>query len=302
MIPNRAHFVWVGANLPWLHSLAPLSAARHGGFDEVILHHDQNLSPSARDSLRGKVQLCELDPKEAIVYRKLGPTALANHLRLRILRDLGGVYLDMDTLTISSFGKLLGHSFFCGRERVVFSESLLHSRNPLRWTSAVAKTSLRRICRWMPRGVRLFQTIAGSFESHVSNAVLGSLAGHPILSELLEEMERRIKAAPVRPKDLGVRLLQKVVERRPQNDRHPLVVLPEPTFYPLPPDISAHWFRPGSVWDCLDRLDPETRCVHWYASLVPSSQYLAVDQDWVWAHRHRVGLAELVSRLLPEVR
>ena len=297
MIPNRAHFVWVGARLPWLHSLAPLSAARRGGFEEVILHHDRNLSQSARDRLGGEVRLRELDPGEARAYRSLGPTALANHLRVRILRDQGGVYLDMDTLTVASFGPLLVHPFFCGRERVVFSDSLLRSRDPRRLAAAVAKASLRRICRWMPRGVRMFQTLSGSFESHASNAVLGSIPGHPVLSELLEGMERRIGAAGIRPKDLGVRLLQAVVENRPADERQAPVVLPEPCFYPLPPDVSAHWFRPGSLQDCLDRLERQTKCVHWYASLVPPSTYLTATPDWVRAHRRSIGLAALVDRL-----
>ena len=46
-IPLTAHFVWFGAALPWVNVLALRSAAERGGFDRVVLHHDEDLTANA---------------------------------------------------------------------------------------------------------------------------------------------------------------------------------------------------------------------------------------------------------------
>jgi len=79
------------------------------------------------------------------------------------------------------------------------------------------------------------------------------------------------------------------------------LVIHEPgVFYPLPPEISTHWFRSG-----LSNLDlalrPQTRVVHWYAS-VRSKPYVAViDPTHVLEHRHNQLYSALVSRVLPQL-
>lgn len=301
MIPSQAHLIWVGERLPWIHALAPISAVRSGGFERVVFHHDRNLSRTDLDSLRGAaagIDLREIDPARDAGFRRLGSTAFSNRYRVRLLVEEGGVYLDMDTLTISGFRDLLGSDLFCGEESVVFPEDLRESLNSFLWGMAVAKTSARRVCRWSPRGVRMFEAISKAYVRRVSNAVIGARAGHPFLQGLLDEMERMVELPGTRPKDLGVRLLQRRVRRlAPGHGERPLI-LPQDLFYPLPPDVSAHWFRAGSAGDCLDRLTGRTRCVHWYASLLRGREHLDFGSGWMESNRDRVGMAALIHRNL----
>jgi hypothetical protein len=79
------------------------------------------------------------------------------------------------------------------------------------------------------------------------------------------------------------------------------LVIHEPAvFYPLAPEISTHWFRTGPAALEL-ALRPQTRIVHWYAS-VRSKPYVAlIDPNYVKAHRHTQLYSALVSRVLPQL-
>jgi hypothetical protein len=96
---------------------------------------------------------------------------------------------------------------------------------------------------------------------------------------------------------LGPDLLQSLVG---QFSGVELVVHDPSVFYPLAPEISTHWFRSGGV--NLDlALRPQTRVVHWYAS-VRSKPYVAlIDPDHVRAHRRTQLYSALVSRVLPQM-
>jgi hypothetical protein len=44
MIPATAPFIWFGPELPFIFKVGIRSVAIRGGFDRVILHHDDDLS------------------------------------------------------------------------------------------------------------------------------------------------------------------------------------------------------------------------------------------------------------------
>jgi hypothetical protein len=99
------------------------------------------------------------------------------------------------------------------------------------------------------------------------------------------------------PYALGPDLLQSLVGQFPGAE----LVIHEPSvFYPLAPEISTHWFRSGGA--DLDRaLRPQTRIVHWYAS-VRSKPYVAViDPQYVRLHRHTQLYSALVDRCVPNL-
>jgi hypothetical protein len=299
LIPSTAHFIWLGRSLPWLTRLAPVSAAHRGEFDRVVFHHEADLDPTAIQFLSDRIENLELRQIPACSDSQpgMGPTARSNLLRLRILRDEGGVYLDMDTLTVSSFAPLLDKGFFCGTEAVVFSAAMRRSRNPAKWAGAVGKTMARRICRWLPSGWRFFRKLEPFYEHRPNNAVLGAIAGHPVLSELVARSERRAVLPGIRPKDIGVRLLQELLDEPVFMARSDIETHGPDRFYPLPPDICAHWFRSTDRLSIHEIIATETRSVHWYASLIPSRISQPVDKFWIEANRNRVPLARLVTEL-----
>jgi hypothetical protein len=296
MIPGKAHLVWLGSGLPFLHVLAAASAARRGGFERVLYHHTDPLDRESNFSLLSRAPGVEprlLDPVALVeqaggsrlvdCYRDLTePAARANVLRVALLREQGGVYLDTDTLTLASFAGLRARGgFFCGEERLVFPSS----RAPF-WVSrldprALARTAARDLFRRLPYGYRHFRRIERFYERAPNNAVLGAEPRHPLVEELIARMqslakvERRVRYA------LGVHLLQRVVADWSGPDVH---IEPPEVFYPLGPEISEHWFRERSVAEASDVVTARTLVVHLYASVRVREKMARVDPAWVRAH------------------
>jgi hypothetical protein len=278
MIPPTAHFVWIGRELAYVHVLAVASAALYGGFERVLFHHTDELEadpnfgeleaiPSVEARRLAPHALLEAAGGAGLVdcYRALTrPAAQSNLIRVALLHEAGGVYLDADTLTQKSFAPLLAAGgAFCGEERLVFpvgSAGLLARLRP----SALARVAVRDTLRRLPGGFRWFRRVEQHYPARVNNAVLGSEPRHPFMQDLLARMRafpperRRVRYA------LGTHLLQTAVAEWRGAE---LLVLPPPAFFPLGPEISEHWFRVRPSVDLREVVTDETYLVHWYASV-----------------------------------
>jgi hypothetical protein len=127
--------------------------------------------------------------------------------------------------------------------------------------------------------------------------VMGGPAGAPLFTAGLIAMAALPPARRSQPYALGPDLLQSLVG---QFSSVELVIHEPGVFYPLGPEISTHWFRSG-VPNLDLALRPQTRVVHWYAS-VRSKPYIAViDPNYVRAHRHTQLYSALISRVLPHM-
>ncbi|HVJ19637.1 MAG TPA: glycosyltransferase [Polyangiaceae bacterium] len=271
MIPAIAHFIWLTPDFPWLNVLAVRSAALRGGFERVVVHVTHEPSHEL-DGVPG-VEVRRLDPAALLRdpsllarYHELSsPAARSNLLRAAILEREGGVYLDMDTVTIRDLSSLrAGRRFFCGLEHVAFpapqpgqSAAALRSRG-------MALTAMREGMRHAPGGWRYFRKVEHLFPRAANNAVLGATPGHPFLNELLERMARMPRQSALRRYALGTHLLQRALA---QYDADDLAVFGPSVFYPLGPRISRHWFARCRHPDLQGVVSGDTRVVHWYASL-----------------------------------
>jgi hypothetical protein len=280
LIPSIAHFVWYGTRLPYLHALAIRSAATHGGFDSVRLHHTDPLQefPHVRDLyelpnldlvLLADRALCEEASGPALadlVAALKSPVARSNLVRAALIYRDGGVYLDMDTLTIRSFDEVRARApGFLGEEHIVFPEEVVASWDPRVKAKAYLKTTIRDGYRRLPHGYRYFPRIEGHYHRAVNGAIMGGVAGHAFCAEYLTAMTQVPKDRWNKPHALGTYLLQSVYKRYRGDDLH---TFPPPYFYPLSPEISAHWFRfYRDGVDPMEALDSSTCCVHWYASV-----------------------------------
>jgi len=286
------------------------SASQLGRLQEVVLHHDHDLRgtpwwsealaiPGFRSRLiEPDVLLAEVDDvgQELVaIYRQLEqPAAKANMMRAAILWSEGGVYLDLDTLTLRSFDALRAEGdFFCGEEPIAYPARVLHSRNPLRWGSALAKDGLRDLMRRLPDGWRTFRQLEGLYPKAVNNAVVGCPAGHPFAKRLLTAMtevpvgRRRVRY------ELGTTLLQtQVAGWRAEGLR----VYPPEYFFPLGPEISEHWFRTTSKPRTREAVSEHTLVVHWYASVRTKDIVPKIDPEWIG----RRAEVELFSALVRE--
>ncbi len=291
LIPSIAHFVWYGPKLPYLHALAIRSAASHGGFGAVRLHHTDALDPLPHvEALRtlSKVEFVHLDD-QALCDEASGsaladlcgalqsPVARSNLVRTALVYRDGGVYLDMDTLTVRSFDAVR-HTApgFLGHEHIVFPREVVESWDPRVKAKAYLKTTVRDLYRRLPYGYRYFPAIESHYHRAVNGAVMGGVAGHRFCAAYLSAMTKVPKSRWNRPHALGTHLLQATYADYDGDDLH---VFAPPVFYPLPPEISAHWFRSYREGvDGREALDPTTVTVHWYAS-VRSKKVVATMTD-----------------------
>jgi hypothetical protein len=280
LIPSIAHFVWYGPRLPYLHALAIRSAATHGGFGSVRLHHADPLEDLPHvEALRRLRNLAFLPLDDRTLCDQAGgasladlvgqldsPVARSNLVRTALVYRDGGVYLDMDTLTVRPFDEVRAKApGFVGEEHIVFPAEVVSSWDPRVKARAYLKTAVRDLYRRVPHGYRHFRRIERHYHRAVNGAVMGGVPGHAFWRLYLTAMTMVPRERWNKPHALGTHLLQTTYKQYAGSDLH---TFPPPYFYPLSPEISAHWFRvyrEGA--DPREALDAVTCCVHWYASV-----------------------------------
>ncbi len=309
-VPVVAHFLWFGQDFPWVHWLALFSAAQRGGFDRVLLHHADPISGPVWEAALAipGVEARHLDaeglvaaagpfgPSLVDLLRRLtAPAARANVVRAALLHREGGVYLDLDTVTVRPVAPLLADAaVFCGLERLSFPDDPWRRLHPGRLAAAWTRTAVRDLLRRVPDGWRGFRRIEGWYPTAPNNAVLGARAGHPFVGELLERMVRLPERRKLVRFALGTHLLEHAVAEYRGDD---LRVLPPEVFYPLGPEISEHWFRRSSAG--LDELLPAaTRVVHWYASVRTRRVVPRLSPAWVADHAGQEPFSTLAASVL----
>jgi hypothetical protein len=309
-IPPKIHFCWIGPHLPWAYVFAVLSAAERSGLDEIILHHTDALNCGPElDALSAAagVSLRRLDPiacltlvgemlglgeQLAAIYRSLdSPAARADVLRAAILFQQGGLYLDLDTITVSSLQPLLDARHFVGREYIVWPYFVHTSRSPGPWARALTLDLARKAMRRMEGGWRTFRFVQGLYYRGVNNAVMGAEAGSDFMARYLDAMAKMAPDRWRRAYALGPDLLQELIAGHLPSD---LVVHAPEVFYPLPPEISEHWFRFRDIVSLDSVLSSKTRVVHWYASVRTKARVALVSPAYVREHRERQLYSALV--------
>jgi hypothetical protein len=308
-IPNVAHFIWYGRTLPWLHAMSVVTAARAGAFSKLVLHHEPTLDSQMLARLRGvpKLELRSLDATnatraftgfersqqlQALYARLTQPAARANLMRAAILHAEGGVYLDMDVVTLKDFAPLLDAGVFFGAEPVALPSALLEKPTLAGYTRAYALMAVRDVLRRAPAGPHWFRHVARYFTMAANNAIVGARPGHPFLKRVLDGMLDLPADKQLRRYALGTHLLQRTLR---ESDSQNLVVHPQATFYPLGPELSEHWFRLQSRTQPEDVVGPETFAVHWYASVRTRHWVECMNADFVREHRGRQLLSSLLA-------
>jgi hypothetical protein len=309
-IPARVHFCWIGARLPWAYVFAVLSAAERGGLPEVILNHTDVLDDCAETralTTAAGVTLRRIDPIAcltetgdalglggglAVLYGRIAsPVMRADILRAAILFQQGGIYLDLDTITVASLTPLLDTTQFLGCEYIVWPHSVRASRSPARWARSLTLDLLRKSMRNTADGWKGFRRIERLYYRGLNNAVMGATPNSPFFRCYLKAMltvtpERLLEAYA-----LGPDLLQSMVGGGQMGD---LVIHDPSVFYPLPPEISEHWFRSGNTIRLDAVLSDETRVVHWYASVRTKSRIAEITPAYIGEHRQTQLYSALV--------
>lgn len=316
-IPSRAHFCWIGANLPWAYVFALLSAADRSELQEIILHHTDTLTdgPELRALLQvPRVRLSLLNPPDylaevgtglglgdelAKLYHSIkSPAILSDILRAAILYREGGVYLDLDTIITASLRPLLDTTQFVGSEYIVWPQSVRDSRSLPVWARHLALDVTRKIMQQVPNGWIAFKKIERFYFVGINGAVMGAASGSPLCANYLRAMSAVPPERAGIAYALGPDLLQKLVVDYQGKD---LIVHEPEIFFPLPPEISEHWFRIGGPPRLAAALGAGTRVVHWYASVRTRSRVAAISPAYVQAHRDTQLYSALVCACIPGV-
>jgi Glycosyltransferase sugar-binding region containing DXD motif len=310
-IPNRLFFIWFGRSFPYGNLLAMRSARKQCRPDEIYLIADT--VDAVREQLGNQpgdvgtwpeLRVVEANEtwfdglpaggeiaRQVFAQSKHAPTR-ANLLRLAALHKLGGVYLDFDTVTVRDLSGLREASAFFGLEHVVLPRAFYQSRNPLKWVTAGLRLAARDVCARLPSGWRFFRALEGAYFAAANNAVLGSEAGHAFLAHCFALIARVPEAERFVRFRLGTHLLQ---EATLQSAASGVRVVPPAVFYPLGPEVSNHWFRPGTAAQLDHMLLPSTQVVHWYNSVEGRYLKQALDESWLVAHAD-TAMAEMVRR------
>jgi hypothetical protein len=287
--------------------------------DRIILHHTDDLedtpvvqalltSPGISleridaTALLGETEV-ELGLQGGLTRLYAGlsaPSRQSDMLRMAILYQQGGVYLDMDTVTVDSLLPLLDAGVFIGTERIVWPYWVYKSRSPVVWVRHLGLDLSRKLMRAAPGGWRAFLAVQGMYPAAANNAVIGAPARSPLCAAVLRRMAAmpadQIPAAYA----LGPDLVQAMLEETTFED---FTIHRPAAFYPLAPEISGHWFRPcrNAQTALAQIIEPATKIVHWYASVRTGAYVAEISPDYIRARRTSQLYSALVAAALPDL-
>lgn len=320
MIPKTAHFVWIGNSLDWPYLYALASAYETGGFDQVILHHTDELQGEAitvfkkcYSSIIFKLTCTNTlfqevgDRGNALIelYNQLPEySSKTDLIRLVVLYIYGGVYIDLDTLTLKPFESYLDtcEGFF-GMELGGIGEGFLETRPGARIAynahhtkkSRKSKTALLKLfkyfCAKKSNGWKFFFRYQKYYLHNVNNAVLGAIAGAEWVNHLINTALSMPLSQSTRRLELGPKLLQR--EMMNCQSKKIKIFSPE-IFYVLPALISQHWFKKNDMGQ-FENIIKNSHIIHWYASWIKKSTLEKLNPDEVISQADTIPYCHLVK-------
>ena len=128
MIPNNLHYVHLShSGRPWRlhHYLSVKSAYIRGGFDSITIWVDSIPEGKWWELTEKMVNIQQVVPPTEIFGKPITQEAhKSDVIRLQVLIQYGGVYVDTDTIFVKSFKDLLNNKVVLGQQNVNGSEGL----------------------------------------------------------------------------------------------------------------------------------------------------------------------------------
>ena len=134
MIPNKFHYVYLTHDnnkhpmyqkFHLLHYLCIKSAIEVNNPDEVNVYCNQEPKGKWWKKIRDEVNVVMIEPPTEIFGKPITELAhMSDVIRLQVLLEEGGIYTDMDTISVRPYGDLLNNKFVLGQQGVGGSEGL----------------------------------------------------------------------------------------------------------------------------------------------------------------------------------
>ncbi len=125
-VPNVIHFIFGlredfgGTPFSFIHYLAIRSALETNKPDKIFLYYEFEPFGLWWEKSKDMVELVQVKAPESIFDNPLNhPSHRADVLRLNILQEHGGIYLDMDVICLKPFEELRSYNFVLGQEKDV---------------------------------------------------------------------------------------------------------------------------------------------------------------------------------------
>lgn len=272
-----------------------------GGFERVILHLEGSKAAVLEHKALAQLRQLEIRPIDVpnlaraagadpldlcrLYDEMTGPAARADVIRALVLASEGGVYLDLDTVTLAEFTRLRQQaSAFVGQERICFPGWSAGRPKLSLCAKAYGLAALRLGLAAAPRGYRIFSRLSPWYSLWVNNAVIGCEPNHLLLKAYVAGMLELSLDEARRPYAIGPDLLHRVCREYMERDRS-ISRLDPSYFYPLPPVICDHWWKFTEEPRLEDVLSPSTLAVHWYASVRSKLLTRGVDLSYILCHK-----------------
>lgn len=131
MIPKTLHYIHLSnSGRPWKlhHHLSVLSAVKRSGLDKIYVWIDKEPHGEYWNDTKPFVETIQIEPPDEIFGMKITqPAHQSDVLRLQILIEQGGVYVDTDTIFVKDFADLLDNKFVMGEQGINGSEGFCPS-------------------------------------------------------------------------------------------------------------------------------------------------------------------------------
>ena len=128
MIPNQLHYIHLsegGRKWKLHHYLSVKSAYVRSGVDKILMWVDKEPKGEWWNKTKDLVQLELIEPPNEIFNKPITqPAHKSDVIRLQVLLQYGGIYVDTDTIFVKSFKPLLNNKFILGQQNVNGSEGL----------------------------------------------------------------------------------------------------------------------------------------------------------------------------------
>lgn len=118
MIPKNIHFINIGVRpFHFVHLLAILTAYKVNKDYKIYIHLTDEPTGQWWAKAKKYCTIKYIDRINSVFDNPIGnPAHMADVLRLKILSEMGGIYLDLDVVCINPFQKLLKNNFVMGLE------------------------------------------------------------------------------------------------------------------------------------------------------------------------------------------